>query len=135
MLPKMTMIRDNFSLLCLFVISFIILFLHPVSSLSSSKENSKPSTSHLSLLVMPTKEQLSHLNHDLDVAESGGLGSLGGGLGGGAIKKVCFLVLFWGSFGCMLGITLVYWIASTDTNACVLLVSLSLELEFCILFW
>jgi len=87
-LPRLSiMMMNHFSFLCLLVISFIILFVNPVVSSplpSKSNESSKPL---ISLIVMPTK-QASQFNADLDVAESGGLGGLTGGLGGGAIKKV-----------------------------------------------
>jgi hypothetical protein len=94
MLVKMDSVRSNFSLLCLMVIFFVIFFVQPISSAS----NNRDVKSHLTLFVMPSKQQLNvNVNNDLDVAESGGLGGLTGGLGGGAIKKVRYkneLLLF-----------------------------------------
>ena len=58
--------------------------------LTSSSSPKDPPKTQLSLLVMPSNAKVSKM--DLDVAESGGLGGLHGGLGGGAIKKAsCFV--------------------------------------------
>lgn len=71
----------------------ILLILAPITTCSqpisrSSHDQLKPSSSTPSKTL---SNSASAVTHDLVGAESGGLGGLGAGLGGGAIKKVSYI--------------------------------------------